>query len=243
MVIDQLRRAAKHLIDRRRLRPSGRRDIGRHRIIVAVDLCDRRDARLVAVAVLAADDDVCIHAVRVDGRIGRLNGRHRRLADVGDRQRAGRVAVRQRVVRAERLAREDKRRDDNVVCHDRRAAVGKGQIDLFLLTLHGRGVKHVDDIDRADVADAVVKMRLDRLAERVLAPLIGRGKLRAEKRARLVDVGNSDRRVHLAFVVGKQVHGRRADIHGNDRSLFHTLNDVGSDLPVNAVFVSHVSSL
>ena len=188
MVIDQLRRAAKRLVDRRRLRPSGSRDISRHRVIVAVDFCDRRNARLVAVAVLPADDDVGVNAVRVDGRIGRLNGRHRRLADVGDRQRAGRVAVRQRVVRAERLSREDKRRDDDVVCRDRRAAVCKGQLDLFLLALHRCGVEHVDNIDRADVSDAVVKVRLDRLAERVFAPLIGRGKLRAEKRASFVDV-------------------------------------------------------
>ena len=133
--------------------------------------------------------------------------------------------------------------EDDLVAGELGAAAGEGEGlggGRLLAVLARGGVEHIDDVDRADVPEGVVEMRVHGLAQGKSAP-VGRV---ADLLLRVDQTGDLDRRVDDAGLaeVAHEVDGCRADIDRRGARLHGALCHGLADVAVGAVevFVCHL---
>ena len=239
VAVDLLGRCDHSRINLRIMGPTRRGDHVRHDVLALIEQSDRGEAGVDAGSGDGSDD--CrrldrsrIHFPEADGHVAGESGR----ADGGDDDLACRVVVRHLVVGALLLVLDGDRVEDDRAGCELAAAAGEGDGDggVLLLAVRRR-IQHIDDVDGADVADGVVEVLGDGLAEREGVP-VGR----VSDLGLCVDhVAQLDRSVDDpgTAVASHEVDRSGADIHDDGVGVGRALDLGGSELAVGSVLVCH----
>ena len=250
MAVDLLAGRQHGVVDGRAVTPAGGRDQIADRELLGIEQRDRAQAAVLAGGGDAADDvAVCDLRVVHLAEAGRqAAGELRVVLQAGDDDRAlGEVIVHSVVgaldVVAAVILCDGQGVEDDLVAGELGAAAGEGEglgSGRLLAVLARGGVEHIDDVDRADIPEGVVEMRVHGLAQGKGAP-VGRV---ADLLLRVDQTGDLDRRVDDAGLaeVAHEVDGCRADIDRRGARLHGALCHGLADVAVGAVevFVCHL---
>ena len=250
VAVDLLAGRQHGVVDGRAVTPAGGRDQIADRELLGIEQRDRAQAAVLAGGGDAADDvAVCDLRVVHLAEAGRqAAGELRVVLQAGDDDRAlGEVIVHSVVgaldVVAAVILCDGQGVEDDLVAGELGAAAGEGEGlggGRLLAVLARGGVEHIDDVDRADIPEGVVEMRVHGLAQGKGAP-VGRV---AELLLRVDQTGDLDRRVDDAGFAeaAHEVDGCRADIDRRGARLHGALCHSFADVAVGAVevFVCHL---
>ena len=239
VAVDLLRGGDHGGIDRRDVGPAGGGDDVRHYVLALIEQSESSEAGVDSGVADGADDGGRLHRGGVDlaERDGDVAG-ELRLTDGRDDDLAGVEVVGHFVVGALDLVLDGDRVEDDRAGGELAAATGEGDGDAGVLRLPmGGGIQHVDDVDGADVADRVVEVLGDGLAEGEGVP-VGRV---ADLRLRVDHVAQLDRSVDdpRVRVPSHEVDRSSTDIHDDGVGVGRALDLGGPELAIGSVLVCH----
>ena len=237
MTIDLGTRHQHGIVNLRNVAPARTADNIGNEIQLLIHQANTAQAGILTAGSYAADNIGLGNRRGIHLGISRLDGAGKRLSHTVDDNLTICEVIINCKVRALYLIRQYQRVKDNGVAIECSATIHKRKVlrGLFFLPMDRR-VQDIDSNDRTNIAQGIVEMKLDCLAQIKLCPIARIAHIAGSR----YKVGQLDRVIHILCITSYQVDRRNAHVNSQRAALCGNGANTLRKLAISAMFIAHI---